>query len=581
MLSELTLRSRRLLRRTDDLIGSDERFVDYGVTLHVVRQVKDGEAGSQVIIGTPNVVLLETHQFGGVWDRLQRRWCPERRSNPVVWYASKEQAELAMHGKHECRDTCKVYVPSVDRGELPDKLLVYGAMGSGKTEAQSMWAVFRAFEMAGSNRQGLFTAPTADRTDVIYQAIVARCPPSWYSYRVKDKVFYLHLGVSLRLATTTQRSAEQGSPIQGWNISFHGGDEYQDQVAQWDNIAARGRSSPGGRYMQLCTATAKDSPQWRAARDKLRTAKNPDGTSMWRITKLLGRTNPFVPPVFWKMFIESLGGETSRATRRLVYAEDVGPELATYPSWTRERHLREVPLLGAEDITAQILRPYGANLTCLVGHDPGRLVDCSTILKAYRLKGSEQYVWWIVDEVRTEQSTSADHIKTLLRRLRKKWKLYREDHAGRIFPDSPRALIRIDPYGNSDNRTDRTVKQWFNAMGIDTATNAATSKRPGGYGRIPKDAGIKMVDRLLACGRLYVDCDSRRQPVAPKAVQAFELEERDPTTGEAEIKKAHREDLSHYMATVRYALWLIEKLPVDSDESFLAMKPPPYRRAWA
>jgi len=579
MLSELTRRYRRGQSRTSARLQATNRYIDYGVELRVVEAAEDGDV---VIPGTPKVALLESHRFGGVWDTFQNAWSGDRESpNPVVWYASKEQAELAMHGRHECGDGCRIYRASTNNfGPLPDKLLVYGAMGSGKTEAQSIWALLRAFEHAGSHREGLFTAPTTERAALILTALVKRCPPDWYRWRAQDKIFHLNLNVDLRLATTTQRSAEQGSPIQGWNSSFHGGDEYQDQIQQWGNIAARGRTAPEGRYLQFCTATAKDSPQWRAARDKLRTALDVDGSNMWLIAKMLGKSNPFIFPEFWARLIEELGGENARTTRRLVYAEDVGPELATYPSWNRQLHLEPVPLLGATDVTTEILRPYGKNLTCLVGHDPGRLVDCSTILKAYRLKDSKAHVWWVVDEVKTDQTHPAEHIKTLIRRLTKKWGLFRTDYRGRPLPDSPAALVRIDPYGNNDSRTDRTVKQWFDEMGFDHATNAASSNRSGGTGRIPKDAGIKMVDRLLATGRLRVDCDDRRQACAPKLVQAFDMEERDATTGEAEVKRAHKEDLSHYGASVRYALWLIEKLPVDTDESYTIVRRKGARRAW-
>jgi hypothetical protein len=89
-----------------------------------------------------------------------------------------------------------------------------------------------------------------------------------------------------------------------------------------------------------------------------------------------------------------------------------------------------------------------------------------------------------------------------------------------------------------------------------------------------------MVDRLLATNRLFVDCDDRRQPAAPKLVEAFELEERDATTGEAEVKRAHREDLSHYPASVRYSLWILEKLPVDTDESYTIVRKKGARRSW-
>ncbi len=569
MHSDLTTRLRRALQRTDHLTSGD-RYVDFGVQVWVVEQDDEGDV---LIPSTPKCAAMPEHtwvdevgtlrtkyEFGGMYDTVMHEWTgPSER--PTVWYASEVQAKIALHGP-----------------ELPEKILAYGAMGSGKTEgALSMWALLRALELAGQGRryEGGLTAPTMDRAALILTALIKRCPPEWYSWRAKDKLFELKCGIGLRLATTTVHSEEVGSPIQGWNWAFHAGDELQDQTDQLDNILARGRTAPGGVYRQLGTATAKDSPKWRTARDKLKTAKMPDGTPVWSVIRMEGWTNPFVPVSFWAKMKAQLD---PRTYQRIVLAMDVGPELACYPHWRRDHHLRTVPIM-AKDVTRQVLmrHGWGPNLDLLCGHDPGTLQDVTVMLKAFALPKRymlaeglkpSPYVWFVVDELTTDMTSTEVHIRKLKARLQAKWGLHQVDWNNRELPDSPRALILIDPYGDSDNKTDKTVKDWFQLKNL-VALNAASGRAGRKHGRIPRDPGIKMVDRLISVDRLFVDCDERRGPAAEKCVEAIELNEREQVTGEAEKKRRDRPDLSHWVAAIRYALWLLEKHPLDIDESYV------------
>ncbi len=335
----------------------------------------------------------------------------------------------------------------------------------------------------------------------------------------------------------------------------------------------RGRTAPGGVYRQLCTATAKDTPKWRTARDALKAARQPNGAPVWHVARMEGPTNPFVHPSFWVKMEKTL---PRRVYLRVVLAQDVSSEFATYPHWDRGRHLQPIPLIGATDVTAQVLSRWGPNNVVLAGHDPGRLQDVTTFYKAYRLNARamnqlglrpSHHIWWCVGELTTPQTTTAQHIEALKPKIRE-WGCYQLDYKGRVRRDSPRCLFRIDPYGNSDNRTDISVKQWFQRKHL-IAINAA-DRQGINKGRIPKDPGIKMVDRLLGTDRFLVDCNERREPVAPKLVEAFESEQRDPTSGEAETRAKDRKDTSHWPSTARYALWQLERLPIDEDESYEA-----------
>src|SRR5690606_25125431 len=95
------------------------------------------------------------------------------------------------------------------------------------------------------------------------------------------------------------------------------------------------------------------------------------------------------------------------------------------------------------------------------------------------------------------------------------------------------------------------------------ALSAAYNAKGEGKGRVPKEARIEMVCRLLcnAAGerRLFVACDERRQPAAPRLVAALELSERDEA-GKAETQRKNKQDLSHWPAALGYALWPYERL---------------------
>jgi hypothetical protein len=142
--------------------------------------------------------------------------------------------------------------------------------------------------------------------------------------------------------------------------------------------------------------------------------------------------------------------------------------------------------------------------------------------------------------------------------------LYRRAPGGKVLPDSPVALIRADPYGDTESK-DRPHKSVYTVL-----RSAGFDVRPAAYGRngtgpgpVPKEAGIEMVNSLFcnAAGerRLFVACDDSRQPAAPKLVDAIEMSERDEAFKAERYRKGTQADLSHYPATVRYALWAVER----------------------
>lgn len=322
----------------------------------------------------------------------------------------------------------------------------------------------------------------------------------------------------------------------------------------------RGRAAPVHfGFRRLCTATAKESPRWRTQKDKW--LKSPN----WEIARLEGLSNPFTPPQFWEEKRHELD---DRAYKRLVLAQDCGPERMLYHSWQREFNVTPRPRIGAKDITRATIKA-GANFIMLGGHDPGSIQDVTLFLKAYELPGQPLPSWWVIDEVTTKSTTPEEHGAAVLERLRTKWHINKAPAygPGPVDKQGPRIHIRIDPNGDSDNKVDISVYKTLAKMGLQVKT-AAYSKTGTTRGRVPKEAGIAMINGLLcsAAGtrRLFIDCDDYRTPCAPQLVRALELSERNEA-GLAEVKTKGKEDLSHWPASLRYALWPFEKVVTHEE----------------
>jgi hypothetical protein len=526
VLSQTATIRRRIERELVDGVAGSERYVDMGVRLVVVRAAPSGET---YIDGQPPMVSLRVHTFGGLVDTTARAYCgPSPR--PTVWLCSEDQERVLLH----------------DDDATPGQL-VYGSEGAGKTRTLAMWLALRVLRHVGEGREYGLTAPTEKRLEISQRELVAIMPDAWYRYRKSDKRFEFVDGSRIQLVSTHRQSDAQGSPIQGYNWSAAARDEGQDQIEVHADIEARGRSAPGGVYHQLITATAKDDTAWRTLRDTL------TASGYWTRQTLLGAHSPFVWPDHWERMRSSM---SEREYKRRVLAEDVGPERQVYTSWSRD-NLRPVSPM-AQDVTARELAPWGANMVALVGHDPGTLVDVSLVLKAYAVGG--QVHWYVVDELTTEQTTAEQHVLELLRVMRSAYSANLLDSFGRAALGN-RFMVRADPYGQTDNRTDRSVYTIFRNHGI-TIHPAAYSAEGTTPGRVPKEAGIDMVNTLLcnAAGvrRLFIATDDRGRPKAPRLLEALESSERN-AEGKAEAQKKDKHDRSHWPAALRYALWAIER----------------------
>jgi len=536
--SSLAWQRRAVERKILDDADESDRYVDMGVLLSVVEM--DLKAGFELEPGKPPVKIVRQHRLGGMLDTWTRKIVgPSAR--PRYWQCSTQQEPLILHDAAQ-----------------PVWTLIQGSEGAGKTVTLAMWLYCRVLEHCGHDREIGVTAPVFARLGHVKKAIATLWDPKWYRWKERDQSYRFRAGPLVQLVSAHQQSENAGSPIQGANWVACASDELQDHFDREADIVARGRSAPGGIYKRLCTSTFKDSSEWRTFRDVA--SKAPD----WRVAKLLGLDSPFVWPKHWERF--RANGITAREYQRRVLAMDVGPEAQLYHTFRRTddqgapANVSPIPL-RAEDVTAEVLAPYGRNMRVLIGHDPGQRQHVSEFLKAYRYPGDKTIRWFVVDEITTPDATVEAHVAQVLKRLREQWSCNQLDWKGRVDTESAQALVRIDPHTRSgDAHPGQDVYTRWRAAGL---IAKAAAYKPGSVDPavIKRESRFDLVNVLL-CDiqgrrRLIIACDDHGRPAAPKLLGAFESMERDEK-GRGEHEDKNESDQSHWPAAVGYALWQIE-----------------------
>ena len=535
-----TLDERRIIRETEDSLDETGRYVDFGIRLRVVRA--DLEHGEELVEGSPPLVVLRTWHLGGLVDTQGKRpsLCGKSR-NPTDWYCSEDAEPLILHGD-----------------DLPGRLLVYGSEGAGKTRALAQWLLLRVLEATGTGHIIGVTSPTEPRAEEVREAIAEMCPPSWWKWNERRRTYTFRNGCRVQVRSTHQQSKEAGSRLQSLNWRAAASDEIQDSLKTDPDIEMRGRKAPRGKYKRFCTATSKDSSDFRTWRDKRLAGK------LWAKRTLLGTRSPFVWPEFWDEKAETLD---KREYRRRVLAEDLPPENRVYYGFERERNLIPLPEV-ARDVSREVLgtfRPIRARdrhggFALLAGHDPGEIRNVTTFLRPYLYR--DQILWVVVDRLITERTTAEQHAAAVKRHVVKHHRLNREPD--RRDPDDvpDRVLIMCDPHGRGETKTDyNTVYQAFIDAGLD-CFNAA-----GGDEVIQGEARRQMVNRLLdpevGLPRLVVAILPDGTTAAPELVAAFEQLERDDR-GKAEKGRKNEHDQTHHPVSVGYALWPFESPAVTA-----------------
>lgn len=545
LVSSLAWKRRAVERQIEADADETDRYVDMGVTLTVVEMDRERanamERAGGWLPDVPPVKIVDTLNLGGMLDTWQGEIVGPS-VNPRQWRCSPQQAPLILHDD-----------------DAPLWSLVQGSEGAGKSTTGAMWLYMRVLEHVGHNREIGVTAPVRARLGHVIKAIGKLWAPKWYRWKERDQSYRFRAGPLVQLVSAHQQSEDAGSPIQGANWVACLSDELQDHHDRNDDIVARGRDAPGGRYKRLCTSTFKDSTEWRDFRDVV--AKSPE----WRFAKLLGLDSPFQWPRWWATI--KAGGITDREWRRRVLAMDVGLEAQLYHCWSRKLedgspgNLRPIPL-GADDVTAEVLAPYLPRGGVLIGHDPGKRQHVSMFLKAYRFRGERTIRWFVVDEVTTNDATIEKHVAEVMERVRKAWRCnLKSSLDGRPDPYAPQALVRIDPHTRSgDEHPGRDLYAVWRNAGL-VARAAAYNPGASDPAVIKRESRFDMMNTLL-CDvngerRLLVACDDQGSYRAQKLVKALESMERD-AAGKGEADKKDGNDLSHWPAAVGYALWQIE-----------------------
>lgn len=532
LLTEESLAIRKIAREVNERVYGFGRLVDIGVELSVIRLDREGPIA---LDSGRRVSVVRTHRWGGILDTKDSAPHLVGTSKaPRKWMCSEAQEPIILHHDSD-----------------PLGQLVLSGEGAGKTTALAMWHHRRwVIDGIGNFREGGQTAPVLKRLGLVKQEFLNLWDSRWCHYVARDDFegFELCDGSRIRFQHTHRQSAAAGSPIQGFNWSWAGRDEMQDQVDVHPDIESRGRAAKGGKYKQLGTATAKDDPEWRTLRDGLIEG------GQWIRRELRVADSPFVAANFLE--IKRRSGITDREFRRRYMAEDLPPESRLYFNWDRAQNIRPVPLLGAKKITSIVLSRKTGNPqhALLIGHDPGTAKAASIFLDAFEVKGEPEPVWWVRAELFTLHATTEQHGLDVLALARKRFFV-------NLRPGQEIAHVRAMPVGQSDDKPDLDLYRIFKRVGLDT--KAAQYKKDGtGTGQIKKDSRIGMINRLLcdAVGRrrLFIDCDEHGRPVAPLLVEAFETMERDER-GRAETDKRIGHDKSDPADALGYALWPWEK----------------------
>ncbi len=557
MISNLGYRKRKqeraiLLDKVDEYVTSVEsgRFVDIGVTLKTV--VADDE-GEELIEGKPRIRVVRSKTYGGILDRKRGEIVGPTR-NPVTWYCSQDQERVILHSDDE-----------------PLGQLVRSSEGGGKSTAIAQWLYFRWLELLAEDREIGVACPTEKRIDLVQVEVFKLWPKHWYRYRVAQKLMILADKTRIRFVSTTQTSAKGGAPIQGYNFSAAAQDELQDQVDAFDDVGSRGRSAPfrDGRhcYKQIASCTAKEDPHFRGLCKRILSANDKHGNPLWVERKMLITDSPFVS----KDFLEQKRATThEREFRRRFLAEDLPPESRLYFNFSAKESIRPIPL-GARKITSIVLRAKTGNPrhALLAGHDPGTAKSATIFLDAYEVPQVEKIVqpdgrvtlrrymqgpvWWVRAEIFGKHQTTEQSGLAIVARA----KMF----GCNVRDDGELVHVRAQPFGQAEDKPDLNLYRIFKRVGLDV--KAAQYRADGtGTGPIKKDVRIDMLNRMFCDTNglrwLFIECNDKGEPVAPKLVESLETAERDEH-GRAETERKDAHDKSDCPAALGYALWPFEK----------------------
>lgn len=586
MRSDRAWRLRKAQKSIAERLEFQDRFVDYGIRLIVVKSDPNGET---LIPAKPALKFarLREHTRGGTWDTTEKRWVGAS-AEPLTWLVDEVGEPVILHGN-----------------DLPPNLLVEGSMGGGKSVLTIQWAVLRCLEQAGTGGDMGFTIPTGGRGENVLREFRELTRPEWFAWSERKQIASFRCDVRLQFISTHNSGKSTGSRIQGQSWFAAASEEMQDCVDEDSNIHARGRDGAAlGRFRRLVNATVKDFPKYRSWKNRILAARRyeagddnekPTGPLLWKHVRKLGIDSPFVPESWWR---ELRGQMTEEDYRRKVGVEDLPSEARVYYAFDRRRNVMPIPAVGAKDVTARELGRFGPGYGFLLAHDPGRIWDVTEVMKAYELPigvrlgwleadlrarrpagpdlenevrgihrmteaqrvamGLADPVWFVVGEISTKRSSSDAHVRAVMHLMK--------DRFG-ISGQPASCFVKADPFTKThrdDEQPHISVYRIWQSHGYRIQAAAYRPAKPGHQPEaalIPVEARIDMMNSLLfnadGVTRLCVAQNDRGELLAPKLVEGFEGLEKDQF-GYAERGRKDDTDVTHWPCAVGYGLWSIE-----------------------
>ena len=511
---------RQLLEKLDRC--TDDRLVNLSGEIRVVES--DGDGGVRELEG------IEPIQFGGLFRTGTRSYIGKAEKPAVVWQVSESQLPVLQFYK--------------DR--RTPRFVCVGSMRSGKTEILVRAAAMLATQFRNADIG--MVSPTSGKLAVLWKKLTRILPPAWVEkaslHAVLEPPYILLVnGVRFQFLSAKAPSKQMGSPIHGqdWVAAFL--DEEQQIIDEAiGDVTARGSDAPGGWYPMLSTCTISDAPEWRSRLAKYRSDPAVEVYRMaifanaWIEQRFIDQLKATLPP---------------RQFRMRVLAMEEPPERATYPDFTREKHCRTIPQIGAIDCTERII---GAKY--LIGYDPGISCDISVILRCFIIGKSTQPYWWIVDEVVTRPGNPNKHAADLKRHLHTQY--------DKTKPKD--VYVRCDPHTNREDGGTRDIYYEMKSSGFRCQPAVFKRNAPASQahraGTLLKNDRIQTVNKLLltesGVTRLFMEVDESGMVKATETAVSFETSQRDEFFRAEMYKKGDKSDISHPTCAVGYALYSYE-----------------------
>lgn len=419
------------------------------------------------------------------------------------------------------------------------RVLVLGGPGSGKSEALVRKHLMRRLDRP--NSVGGLVGATAPRVKLLWDMLLAVIEPLGWVARKQDADGFIDFVNGSRSVFKTGQapSKKTGTSIQGQTWDDADIDESQNVPDRAQNdVDERGRTA-GEDFTVGESATLVD--ELPAFIVKLKEYEDhPDRV----ILKIDPRQNEFIDDFHWQRLERKY---TKRQWRRRILSDwKIPSDKKVYANFSYAENIRPRPKAGDQDyteITDEKARRFDRDCPFIVGHDFGVRTSASEILKAYLHRPTGQTHWWVVGEI-----TTGEYLGT-------------EGAARRLVKAYPvdDFVVSADPHLNTKD-ADKSDYAIFRRYDIDVHRASA--------GRIAARHRIGMLNALFGDDesprRLFIDCDERRQSVAPRLVESLEISEYDEH-GNPEAVRKDASDPTHWPAALGYGLYPWEKIMAPAD----------------